>query len=173
MFALHFAFAYTLKIRLCGRGLMIPSADFIGQTATSGSASPGVPHDLNVRPRCAGWRFTVCCRGKLQSFETSLSCHEILLENPASSLKHLTIQRLNNSIQHCLVQRCGSFDVNFANGTFTYSADVGNTAYYRVQVRKKSYGGWFQLDFNKEQLHAINDFYLQVLKINYMKKSFK
>ncbi len=38
--------------------LTIPAADFIGWAATSSSAGPGVPHDLNVYPRCARWRFT-------------------------------------------------------------------------------------------------------------------
>ncbi len=40
--------------------LTIPTADFIGQTAASGSDSTGVPHDVNVYPQCAEWRFMVC-----------------------------------------------------------------------------------------------------------------
>ncbi len=51
--------------------LTIPTADFIGRTATTSSSSSGMPHDLNVYPGCAGRRFTVCCFGKPKSFETS------------------------------------------------------------------------------------------------------
>ncbi len=47
--------------------------------------------------------------------------------------------------------------VALAIGIFTRSADVGNIAYYRIP--KQSHGGWFQLDFNKQQLNAIDDFY--------------
>ncbi len=37
------------------------------------SAGLGMPHDLNVYLRFAGWRFTARCYGKRQSFETSIS----------------------------------------------------------------------------------------------------
>ncbi len=52
---------------------MIPVADFIEQTATSGIAGPDAPHDLNVYPQCAGWAFMVLRHGKPQLFETSLT----------------------------------------------------------------------------------------------------
>ncbi len=52
--------------------LTIPAADFIRQTATSGSTSRSVPHDLNVYPRCARWWFTAHRHRKSQSFESSL-----------------------------------------------------------------------------------------------------
>ncbi len=53
--------------------LTIPAATFIGRTAASGSAGPGVSHDLNVYPRCVGWQFMAHHHGKPQLFETSLS----------------------------------------------------------------------------------------------------
>ncbi len=65
----------------CIQILTIPTADFIGQTATSGNAGPSMPHDLNVYPRCAAWQFTVRRRRKLQSFETSLSSHGWVASN--------------------------------------------------------------------------------------------
>ncbi len=45
---------------------------FIGWTATSGSTSLGVPHDLNVYPWCARWWFMARRYWNPQLFETSL-----------------------------------------------------------------------------------------------------
>ncbi len=56
----------------CIQTLTISAVFFIGWTATSDKADSGMPHDLNVYPRCVGWRFTTRHHGKLQSFETCL-----------------------------------------------------------------------------------------------------
>ncbi len=50
--------------------LTILETDFVGWMATFGSAEPDMPHDLNIYPQCAGWRFMAHCHEKPQSFET-------------------------------------------------------------------------------------------------------
>ncbi len=77
----------------CVQILMIPTADFIGQTATSGSASLLVPHDLNLYSQCIGWQFTAHRHGKPQSFETSLTFSVVhtpsrILHSRSSSPEH-------------------------------------------------------------------------------------
>ncbi len=56
----------------CVQILTIPTSDFIGRTATSGSTGLSVSHDLNVYPRCVEWLFTGRHHKISQLFKTSI-----------------------------------------------------------------------------------------------------